>query len=98
MGVKSICHYANDVSLWYEIDTVRVSIEIISDINKDLALLRESGIDNNTTFEKSKMELVVVSQKRSPFDPTGITFDGFQIPHQPHIKLVGFTVESKLRW
>ena len=90
--------YADDVSLWYEIDPKRDLSEIVADINKDLAHLLQWGTDNNTTFEKSKMEMVVVSQKRSPFDPTGATFDDFQIPHRPHIKLVGFTVDSKLRW
>ena len=44
------------------------------------------------------MEMVVVSRKRSPFRTEGIKFDGFQIPCQPLIKLVGYVVDSKLTW
>jgi hypothetical protein len=44
------------------------------------------------------MEMMLVSQKRSAFDPSGVCFDGFKIPQLPAIKLVGFNVNSRLRW
>ena len=90
--------YADDVSLWYEIDPDRSPDEVVSEINSDMVRLHAWGVDNNTTFEKSKMEMVLISQRHHRFDPTGICFDGFNIPLLPHIKLVGFTVDSRLRW
>ena len=90
--------YADDVSLLYEIDPDLSPAESIKLINRDLASLHAWGCDNNTTFERSKREMVLVSQKRVPFDPSGICFDGFMIPLLPQIKLVGFTLDSKLRW
>ena len=106
--ISEMCHelqsglkpfgYADDVSLLYEIDPALSTAEVIAMINGDLAILQAWGCENNTTFERSKMEMVLVSQKRIPFNPTGICFDGFEIPLRPQIKLVGFTVDSKLRW
>ena len=90
--------YADDVSLFYEIDPDRSPVEVVSEINCDMARLHAWGVDNNTAFEKSKMEMVLISQKHIRFDPTGICFDGFNIPLLPHIKLMGFTVDSRLRW
>ena len=86
------------MSLWYEFDPDRNKSDIIAEINADLEKLKIWGDDNNTTFEKSKMEMVLVSLKRSPFDVTGIQFDNYHIPCKPHIKLVGYTIDSKLRW
>jgi hypothetical protein len=106
--ISEMCHdlqndaqpfgYADDVSLLYEIDPDLCSAENVKLINGDLATLHAWGCDNNTTFERSEMEMVLVSQKRVPFDPSGIWFDGFMIPLLPQIKLVGFTLDSKLRW
>ena len=90
--------YADDVSLWYEIDPNKSRDDIIADIKRDMAALKAWGDDNNTTFEKSKMEMVIVSNKRLPFDASGICFDGFDIPCRSSIKLVGYTIDSKLRW
>ena len=89
--------YADDVSLWYEFDANQDRREIIAEINRDMATLKRWGDRNNTTFEKSKMEMVLISQRRVPFDLSGIMFDGFEIPLRPHIKLVGYTIDSKLR-
>ena len=44
------------------------------------------------------MEMVVVSKKRNPMKPVGVTFDGFTLPLKKHIKLVGFTIDSVLSW
>ena len=49
--------YADDVSLFYEIDPDRSPVEVVSEINCDMARLHAWGVDNNTTFEKSKMEI-----------------------------------------
>ena len=96
-GLHDACPfgYADDVSLWYEIDPGRSRADVVAETNRDLEHLRMWGIGNNTTFEKSKMEMVLVSLKRSAFDPSGICFDGFMIPLRPAIKLVGFTVDSR---
>ena len=90
--------YADDVSLWYEIDPGSDPNDTLRKINADLARLKRWGDDNNTTFEKSKMEMVVVLQKRRPFNPDGVVFDGFKLPVKPCIKLVGYTIDSNLRW
>jgi hypothetical protein len=90
--------YADDVSLWYEVNPNSDVNRVIQTINEDLAALKAWGDNNHTTFEKSKMEMVVVSRKRSPFCTDGIKFDGFQIPCRPHIKLVGYEIDSKLTW
>ena len=90
--------YADDVSLWYELPAGHTADELATIINEDLVRLKEWGDDNNTTFEKSKMEMVVVSKKRTPMKPVGVSFDGFSLPILPSIKLVGFTVDSAFTW
>ena len=90
--------YADDVSLWYELQKNQSARNLVDNINADMEQLKRWGDDNNTTFEKTKMELIVVSQKRNPVKPTGITFDGFSIPKRKQIKLVGYTIDSRLRW
>jgi hypothetical protein len=42
--------------------------------------------------------MMVVSQKRTPFDPSGIVMDGVAVELVSEMKLVGFTFDSKMRW
>lgn len=90
--------YADDDSLWFELLPGMSAVQLVFNINQDLARLKAWGDDNNTTFEKTKMELVVISQKHTPLSPAGIVFDGYELPAKSAIKIVGFTVDSKLRW
>jgi hypothetical protein len=90
--------YADDVSLWYEKHADQTVDELSEIINQDLANLKCWGDDNNTTFEKSKMEMVIVSKKWKPMQLNDITFDGFTLPIRKHMKLVGFTIDSVLSW
>ena len=88
----------DDVSLWFEIDPTQDLNQVIQTINEDLARLKLWGDDNHTTFEKSKMEMLLVSQKHRPFKLKDVVFDGFDLPSKPCIKLVGYSIDSKLRW
>ena len=90
--------YADDDSLWFELLPGMSAVQLVFNINQDLARLKAWGDDNNTTFEKTKMELVVISQKHTPLSLVGIVFDGYELPAKSAIKIVGFTVDSKLRW
>ena len=90
--------YADDDSLWFELLPGMSAVQLVFNINQDLARLKAWGDDNNTTFEKTKMELVVISKKHTPLSPAGIVFDGYELPTKSAIKIVGFTVDSKLRW
>ena len=47
--------YADDVSLWYEVNPNSDVNCVIQTINEDLAALKAWGDNNHTTFEKSKM-------------------------------------------
>jgi hypothetical protein len=89
--------YADDCSLWYEIDSANKA-EVIAMVNRDLASLVAWGADNRTEFEPKKTAMVVISRKRVPFNPTGIIMDVHPIKQVGHIELVGFTIGSKLTW
>jgi hypothetical protein len=52
--------YADDVALWYEVDFDHCITTAV--INQDLQSLHEWGLDNKTTFEPEKMEVIVISQ------------------------------------
>ena len=45
-------------------------------IHTDLEALAAWGDDNNTTFEPENMQVLVVSQKKNPYEASGITFNG----------------------
>ena len=50
-----------------------------------------------TSFEPTETQMMVVSQKRVPFDPIGVVMDGTPVELVAELKLVGFTFDSKLR-
>jgi hypothetical protein len=99
--------YADDSGLWFESTDQNRSL-MIEMVNADLAELRRWGIDNKTTFEPSKNDMMVISRRQLPFDPTGIVFDerrpekigiaGIPIRQVTSLKLVGFVFDCKLTW
>jgi hypothetical protein len=89
--------YADDSGLWYRV-TLENRSSIVDTINSDLRALMIWGNDNKTTFEPAKTSMMVVSQKRTPFDPSGIVMDGVAVETVSEMKLVGFTFDSKMRW
>ena len=50
---------------------------MIQGVNADLESLMERGRDNKTTFEADKTTMMLVSNKKKPFDLTGIEMGGF---------------------
>ena len=54
--------------------------------------------DNLTTFEPSKTAMMVVGEKRPPFDPTGVEMGGYVVSQVDSVKVTGFTFDSKLLW
>jgi hypothetical protein len=99
--------YADDSGIWYPVTDENRS-SIIDTINDDLQKLRLWGIENKTTFEPEKNCMMVISNKRVPFDPTGIVFDerrpdmigvaGIPVKQVKSLKLVGFLFDCKLTW
>ena len=87
--------YADDLWLWYEITDQNRDI-IIDVINQDLDGLLRWADDNLTTFEPSKTAMMVVGEKRPPFDPTGVEMDGYMVSQVDSVKVIGFTFDSKL--
>jgi hypothetical protein len=69
--------YADDVALWFEVEFDRIITTAV--INTDLEALAAWGDDNKTTFEPEKMSVLVVSQKKDPYDDSGITFNGEEL-------------------
>ena len=67
-------------------------------INQDLQSLYEWGLDNKTTFEPEKMEAIVISQKRVPFDASGIMFNGEELSIVDDTTLVGLKIDKRMRW
>ena len=67
-------------------------------LNGDMKALLEWSIDNKTTFEPEKMSVMVVSQKRVPFDPSGIVFDTNELSVVDTTTLVGLKMDSRMRW
>jgi hypothetical protein len=88
--------YADDVALWFEVKFDRVIQTAV--INTDLEALAAWGDDNKTTFEPEKMSVLVVSQKRNPYDASGITFNGEELRVLDDATLVGLKIDPKLRW
>ena len=89
-----IC-YADDSGLWYEI-TAENRDYIIQGINADLDSLMEWGRDNKTTFEADKTAMMLVSNKRRPFDITGIQMGEFPVEQVKELKLVGYLFDQKM--
>jgi hypothetical protein len=89
-----IC-YADDSGLWYEI-TAENTDYMIQGINADLESLMEWGRDNKTTFEADKTAMMLVSNKRRPFDITGIRIGGFPVKQVEDLKLVGYLFDQKM--
>jgi len=89
-----IC-YADDSGLWYEI-TAENTDYMIQGINADLESLMEWGRDNKTTFEADKTAMMLVSNKRRPFDITGIRMGGFPVEQVKELKLVGYLFDQKM--
>jgi hypothetical protein len=91
--------YADDVALWYEVDTVTSNRqEMTKIINDDMSALKVWGDDNKTTFELDKTFCMVFSQKKKPFDVSGLMFEGFPIKLVKQTKAVGYQLDSRLRW
>jgi len=88
--------YADDVALWYEVEFDHCITTAV--INQDLQSLYEWGLDNKTTFEPEKMEAIVISQKRVPFDASGIMFDGEELSIVDDTTLVGLKIDKRMRW
>ena len=89
--------YADDVALWYEVDTSNRQ-EMTKIINDDMSALKVWGDDNRTTFELDKTFCMVFSQKKKPFDVSGLVFEGFPIKLVKQTKAVGYQLDSRLRW
>jgi len=88
--------YADDVALWYEIEIDHsISTAII---NQDMRSLKKWGDDNKTTFEPEKMSAMVISQKRDPFDASGIIFNGEELSVVDDTTLVGIKIDKRMRW
>ena len=84
------------VALWYEIDVDHsVSTAVI---NQDLQALKLWGDDNKTTFEPEKMSAMVISQKRQPFDASGIIFNNEELSVVDDTTLVGLKIDRRMRW
>ena len=67
-------------------------------INDDLSALKAWGDDNKTTFELDKTFSMVFSQKKCPFDASQLVFEGFPVEQVKDSKVVGYVLDSKLRW
>jgi acetyl/propionyl-CoA carboxylase alpha subunit len=67
-------------------------------INQDLEALHKWGLDNKTTFEPEKMCVMVISQKKKPFDPSGIVFAGEELSVHDDTTLVGLKIDNRMRW
>ena len=87
--------YADGMWLWYDI-TDQNRDHIVDIVNLDLQSLLEWADDNRTTFEPDKTAMMVVSGKRSPFVPVGISMGGFEVEHMDSVKATGFVFDSKL--
>ena len=89
--------YADDNGFWYEITDDNKG-HIIDSINEDLESLMEWGRDNRTTWEPSKTCFTLFSRKHKKFDCTGIMMDGLKVEQVGELKLVGFTLDSRMTW
>ena len=89
--------YADDVALWYEVDTSNRQ-EMTKIINDDMSALKVWGDDNRTTFELDRTLCMVFSQKKKPFDVSGLVFEGFPTKLVKQTKAVGYQLDSRLRW
>ena len=81
--------------LWYEI-TADNRGGMIQGINADLESLMEWGRDNKTTFEADKTAMMLISNKKKPFDLTGIKMGGFPVEQVQQLKLVGYLFDQKM--
>ena len=84
------------VALWYEID-IDHSV-FVAVINQDLEALKLWGDDNKTAFEPEKMSAMVISQKRKPFDASGIIFNNEELSVVDDTTLVGLKIDRRMRW
>ena len=89
--------YADDNGLWYEITDGNKEC-VIDCINRDLESLMVWGRDNRTTWEPSKTCFALFSRKKKKFDCTGIVMDGLEVEQVDELKLVGFTLDSRMTW
>ena len=90
--------YADDVALWYEIPDDFDHFITTAVINQDLIALKAWGDDNKTTFEPEKMSVMVISQRREPFDASGIIFDNEELCVVDDTTLVGLKIDKRMRW
>ena len=67
-------------------------------INVDMSALKVWCDDNRTTFELDKTFCMVFSQRKNPFDVSGLLFEGFPIKLANQTKAVGYQLDSRLRW
>ena len=67
-------------------------------INQDLQALHKWGLDNKTTFEPEKMRVMMISQKKKPFDPSGIIFAGEELSVHDDTTLVGLKIDNRMKW
>ena len=91
--------YADDLSLWYEIDDSNRDV-VVEQINADLAILLAWGADNRTTFEPTKTHSMLLSLKRSArFAGIGsLRMGGVPLEPVSQMKLVGFVFDSRMTW
>ena len=92
--------YADDVALWYELSPGNKLIkqQMTKITNPDLSALKAWGDDNKTTFELDKTFSMVFSQEKCPFDASQLVFEGFPVEQVKDSKVVGYVLDSKLRW
>jgi hypothetical protein len=90
--------YADDTTLWYEVSDANRD-HVIDQINSDLRLIWDWGIENRTTFEPTKTHYLLISDKKSlKFDASGIVFGDKPVGQVSELKIVGFYFESKMKW
>ena len=89
-----IC-YADDSGMWYEI-TADNRNDLVQGVNADLQSLLDWGLDNKTTFEADKTAMMLVSNKKVPFDLSGMKMGGFPVKQEKQLKLVGYLFDQKM--
>ena len=95
-GVELGC-YADDLWLWYEIHDLNRDT-LVDTVNQDLEDLMLWSRENLTTFEPDKTAMAVFSNKRSRFDPAGVSMGGFVVEQVDTLKVTGFLFDTKLSW
>ena len=93
--VGDLMCYADDCSLVYVIDESNRST-VVANVNRDLALLEDWGVEWHVSFEPTKTHSIVISRKDTPFVASGVRFMDEEIGAVEEMKLVGFIFDCKM--